>query len=250
MNLKELFNQKRIQKTKGSGKGKIKLFNNDFFYHHGTAFYNTYKEIFEEKIYEFKPQETHSVILDCGANMGLSILYFSKYYPNSEIITFEPDEDVIPFLEKNIQSQNLNNVELLKVGVWTDSTNLEFYTDHGLGGRMDVKYKDSEAKTIKTVRLRKFLNRPIDMLKMDIEGPEYLVLKDCEDLLKNVSNIFVEYHSFFDEDQELDELLALFKRNGFRYHLKESFSRKKPFIDKYIVCEKYDMAINVFAYKK
>jgi len=33
------------------------------------------------------------------------------------------------------------------------------------------------------------------MLKIDIEGAEYDVLKDCEDSLENVKNIFVEYHS-------------------------------------------------------
>jgi hypothetical protein len=33
--------------------------------------------------------------------MGLSVLYFSKKYPSSVIISFEPDEFVLPFLEKH-----------------------------------------------------------------------------------------------------------------------------------------------------
>jgi FkbM family methyltransferase len=181
--------------------------------------------------------------------MGLSILYFSKIYTNAEIIAFEPDEAVLPFLEKNIQSQKLMNVDLHKKAIWIEETELMFYTDNGLGGRIGKEYKNQIPKSIKSVRLRNFLNRPIDMLKIDIEGPEYIILKDCEDLLFNVDHIFIEYHSFFDEDQHLDDLLNILKRQGFRYHLKESFSRDRPFKDNGLVNEKFDMAINVFAYK-
>jgi hypothetical protein len=49
---------------------------------------------------------------------------------------------------------------------------------------------------VESVRLRDYLDKPIEMLKIDIEGPEYIILKDCEDVLFNVSYIFIEYHSF------------------------------------------------------
>ena len=84
---------------------------------------------------------------------------------------------------------------------------------------------------------------------MDIEGAEYRVLKNCEAVLKNVENIFVEYHSYINEEQHLEDLLQLLKQNGFRYHLKQSFSRRSPFIDKTVACENMDMAINIFAYR-
>jgi hypothetical protein len=47
---------------------------------------------------------------------------------------------------------------------------------------------------VESVRLRDYLDKPIEMLKIDIEGPEYNT-KDCEDVLFNVSYIFIEYHS-------------------------------------------------------
>jgi FkbM family methyltransferase len=242
--------QKILSDSKNNNEGKINLFEKDFYYHHGNAFYNTYKEIFEKDIYEFSTKNIKPVIIDCGANMGLSVLYFSKKFPNSEIVAFEPDEAVLPFLEKNILAQDIKNVELFKKAVWIESTELKFYTDKGLGGRVGKEYINQNPKMIKSVRLRDFLNRPIDMLKIDIEGPEYLILKDCEDFLCNVNHIFIEYHSFYDEEQHLDDLLSILKKAGFRYHLKESFSRKRPFIDNELVCERFDMAINVFAHKK
>lgn len=235
--------------SKSTQEGKIKLFRKEFYYHYGLAFYNTYNEIFIKGIYEFMTNNPSPVIIDCGANLGLSILYFSKKHPNALIIAFEPDEAVLPFLEKNIQCQNIKNVKLYKKAVWTEETDLEFYTDNGLGGRIGKEYVNKLPKMIKAVRLRDFLNQNIEMLKIDIEGAEYAVLQDCEDLLCNVNYIFIEYHSIVDEEQHLDDILNIVKRQGFRYHIKESFSREKPFTDSRLVCEKFDMAINIFAYK-
>jgi FkbM family methyltransferase len=230
--------------------GVVELFSNFFYYHYGPAFYDTYNEIFKSEIYAFNSKAENPLIIDCGANMGLSVLYFSKKHPNSKIIAFEPDESVITYLEKNIKSQNIKNVELIKKAVWISETNLPFYTDNGLGGRVGMKYKNQIATKVKTIRLKDLLNRNVSFLKLDIEGSEYLVLKDCESELSNVENIFIEYHSIYNEEQHLDDILNILKRNGYRYHLKQSFSRQKPFIDKKNVCEQFDMAINIFGYKE
>lgn len=243
--------EKALIDSKSIREGKIKLFGQEFYYHYGLAFYHTYMEIFYNNIYEFKANSSNPTIIDCGANMGLSVLYFSKKYPNAEIIAFEPDEGVLPFLEKNIQSQKMNTVKLYKKAVWTEETELKFYTDNGLGGRIEKEYENQTPKIIKSVRLRDFLDtqNPIDILKIDIEGAEYAVLQDCESMLSNVNHIFIEYHSICDEEQHLEDILNIVKRQGFRYHLKESFSRSKPFVDNSLVCERFDMAINIFAYK-
>lgn len=241
--------QRSLLETRKQNVGSVKLFNKDFHFHNGYAFHETYKEIFEGNIYKFNPINTNPIILDCGSNMGLSVLYFSKNYPNSQIIAFEPDAAVIPFIEKNIVSQEINNVVLHKKAVWIEETELKFFTDNGLGGRVGLEYKDQNAIVIQAVRLRDYLNQPIEFLKIDIEGAEFQVLNDCKDVLHNVNHLFVEYHSFYDEQQHLDDVLQIIKDAGFRYHLRESFSRSSPFVDKKIVCEKFDLAINIFAYK-
>jgi FkbM family methyltransferase len=241
--------QRALLDSKNNKVGKILLFNKGFHYHYGLAFYDTFNEIFINNIYEFKSTSIRPVIIDCGANMGLSILFFSKQFPNAEIIAFEPDEVVLPFLEKNMICQNIRNVVIHKKAVWNEETELTFYTDSGLGGRVGIQFAEQIPKTVKTVRLQEFLKQPIAMLKMDIEGAEYIVLKDSEDFLINVKHIFIEYHSFYDEEQHLDDVLNILKRQGFRYHLRQSFSRNNPFVNTNLVCEKFDMAINVFAYK-
>jgi len=229
--------------------GHIQIKNKPFEYHHARAFYDTYKEIFEENIYQFYSTSESPIIIDCGANMGLSVLYFAEKYPNSRIIAFEPEDEIYQVLKRNAKTFDLKNVEIHNKAVWDSETVLNFFTDKGMGGSVTNVYTNQNPSKVSTVKLSDYLNTSIDLLKIDIEGAEYKVLKSCDAQLKNVNNIFVEYHSFVDQEQHLEDLLKLLKDNGFRYHLKQSFSRNKPFIDDTLACENMDMAINIFAYK-
>ena len=44
------------------------------------------------------------------------------------------------------------------------------------------------------------------------------VLEDCGDALRNVEQMFVEYHSFADRPQSLHRLLSVISEAGFRVH--------------------------------
>ena len=109
--------------------------------------------------------------------------------------------------------------------------------------------KTNNKKIVKCVRLKDLLNEEIDFLKIDIEGAELAVLKDCSDNLKNVKNLFVEYHGKYDEMFKLNEILEILLRNNFKYYIKEGNAvYSKPFWDKDKIGE-YDMLLNIFAFK-
>jgi len=250
--LEKIFNNtpiKDLLKEKYGVRGTIKVDDIDFSFHDARCFYDTWQELVVNKIYEFKSSSSTPYIIDCGANMGLSVYYFSKLYPNATIVAFEPEEAIYEVLQKNITAFKLKNVTVYKKAVWDSETTLQFYTDRGMGGSVTNVFSKQKPTLIQTLRLADFMNKKVDMLKMDIEGAEFNVLKSCENLLKNVEHLFVEYHSFINKEQQLDDLLALLKKVGFRYHLKESFSMKKPFMERSYACENMDMAINVFAYR-
>lgn len=141
-------------------------------------------------------------------------------------------------------------MELHKKAVWDSETTLLFTSDHGMGGSVANRYTNQEPVKVETVRLADYLQQRVDFLKLDIEGAEFTVLSDCKYLLKNVDHLFVEYHSFINQKQKLEEILSILKETGFRYHLKQSFSQNRPFIDKLLACENMDMAITVFAYRE
>lgn len=248
---KEIFTKKieDLQALPHGIPGGIDIYEHRFYFHDARCFYDSYLEILKEEIYKFKTTNERPVIIDCGANMGVSVLFFAKEYPNATIIAFEPEETIYDVLQKNIVSFQLNNVKLYNKAVWNSVTTLEFTTDHGMGGSVTNTFSNQTPTKVETVRLADHLNQPVDFLKLDIEGAEYIVLKDCEHLLKNVQHIFVEYHSFINQEQKLEEVLVMLKRAGFRYHLKQSFSKQRPFFDHLLACENMDMAITIFAYR-
>jgi FkbM family methyltransferase len=242
-------NLNNVAKLESGTQASVSILDKPFTYHNNEAFYITYKEIFERKMYAFNTKHAEPIILDCGANMGLSVLYFALYYPKAKIIAFEPEKHIFDVLQRNVASFNLDNVTLKEKAVWINEDDLKFYTDAGMGGSVTNVYTNQEPKIIKTEVLANYLNQPIALLKMDIEGAELPVIKHCASLLGNVENIFIEYHSFINQPQQLEELLVILKQNGFRYHLSESFSYRQPFIENTLVCENMDLAINIFGYR-
>ena len=59
----------------------------------------TKQAVIDQGCYRFVTTKEAPVILDCGANIGLSVIYFKQLYPNSKITAFEPDPDVFKVLK-------------------------------------------------------------------------------------------------------------------------------------------------------
>jgi FkbM family methyltransferase len=214
-----------------------------------ASFTYMYREIFEKQIYRFETDSKIPFIIDAGANIGLSIIYLKELYPNSRIIAFEPDSSVFEVLKANVKNSSLTDVELVKKALWSSETTLEFLSEGSDGGRM-VNLEDSAKKiTVETVRLRDFLCQPVDFLKMDIEGAETEVLRDVQDLLPNVSNLFVEYHSFANGPQTLSEVIEIISNAGFRLHICPCLISPQPLFKRTVYCG-MDMQLNLFAFRE
>lgn len=238
--------------NKKMGLYKLPFLGNDFLFSSPFWFLHSLEEIFLEELYDVGPLSKDSVILDCGSNWGLSVLYLSRKYPNNKIYAFEPDKNIFEILLKNVENYNLHNVTCFNKAVWTEETKQGFYSDMALGGSL-FKNSLGEKKTgglVETVSLLPFFEKyHIGFLKMDIEGAEFDVIKGLESVVYQVDKLFIEYHSSPATPQNLPELLQILKKSGFRYYIKEAWSaRKQPFKDykkQYI----YDLQLNIFAYK-
>ncbi len=230
-------------------KANVKLFGNDFSFPDSASLLFLLKELFEFEIYRFKTDTKEPLIIDCGANIGLSVIYFKRLYPNAKIIAFEPDPKIFSHLEHNIASFGFEEVELINKALWNEETELEFYSEGADGGRIKEAGDKEKIVKIKTEKLSKYLSQKVDFLKLDIEGAEQEVLNECKDLLKNVESIFVEYHSFTDKRQNLWEILKIFEESGFRYYIEHiGVKSAHPFenISDYIG---FDNQLNIFGYR-
>lgn len=239
----------RILKYPRFTAGFANIFDKAFKFHDSLSFAITYKEIFNHKIYAFKPTAGKNVILDCGANMGLSTLYFALNYPDHIIYAFEPDTEIYQVLKENISTFKLSNVVPIEKAVWDKEGILEFYGDKGMGGRANTSYSNQEPTKIEAIRLYDYLTPDVDFLKLDIEGAEDVVLRDCKDKLRDLTAFFFEYHNDINKPQTLHQLLDFVKDSGFHYYIKESWTRESPFTDTHLIGENFDMAINIFCYK-
>ncbi len=204
-------------------------------------------ELFIEEVYKFKSDKTKPVIIDCGSNIGLSIIYFKKLFPEAKIIGFEPDNDIYSIAKYNLQQFGINDVDLQQKAVWINNDPLIFAKLGSLSGHFVDKEAENTIR-IDTVRLKDYLKEKVDFLKIDIEGPEFDIVKDCKEDLKNVENIFVEYHSFAENPQMIGELLVFLKEAGFKLYLKEAWENmKNPFIEK--KGPYFDLQLNIFGYR-
>lgn len=228
---------------------KINLYGRDFIVSDCQSFLWQFKEIFVEEYYKFSSRSQTPLIIDCGANIGTSCLYFKRLYPDSEIIAFEPNPKIAEILKINLRSNNLTDVEVIDKAIWINDEGVELGIEDADASSI---YQKSNMVMVSSVRLKDFIEKydHIDMIKMDIEGAETEVIKDCDGSFKNVKNIFIEYHSYINNEQELDTILNILRKNNFRYFIKQGQDRSQPFINR--INKNFpamDLQINIFAYK-
>ena len=231
----------------------IKLFTfRDFkvFYKRPYELIKTYEELFLDEIYRFQTKTEQPVIIDCGANIGLSSLYFKSIYPNAILHAFEPDAELFQLLQKNAQINGFTNTNLHQAAVWIEETNLSFSNKGSEASHIDLS--NQSAHQVKAIRLSRFLAQfeHIDFLKIDIEGAEFQVVADCLEALKKVDHFFLEYHGKVDQTKQLHTLLQQVESIGFNVYIKMAADQlKSPFYEKQTGTP-YDVQLNIFCYKQ
>lgn len=230
--------------------GETKLFGSPIWFSNAHALFYSYDEIFRNEVYAFNARSLSPVIIDAGANIGLSIIYFKKRFPDCRIVAFEPDPSIFDLLKKNVSVRSYKDVDLRQEAAWIRDEDLTFYSEGSLAGSIKVDYVNAGNKnTIKAIRFKDVLSKfdKIDFLKIDIEGAESEVLSDVESELNRCEFLFFEYHSTYDTQQELGELLSLVTRNGFRYVINGTHGSKLPFVER--CTNPFDLQLNVSCFR-
>lgn len=119
--------------------------------------------------------DPNKTILDIGANIGNHSIYFSKILNCKKIIAFEPQKELQYIFEKNIELNNINNIELCKFALSNSSNKLKIKTflSNNLGATHFEISDDGnyEAKALDDLNLL-----DVQFVKMDVEEHEYEVL--------------------------------------------------------------------------
>jgi FkbM family methyltransferase len=209
-------------------------------------------ELFVKEFYKFRAENEKPRIIDCGSYIGTSILFFKTQYPSAIVTGFEPDENNYSLLKSNLDSWNFKETDVVRAAVWVENGSIQFNSAGGMSGSVQLeesKLGAAPQNTVPCIRLKDFLTEPIDFLKLDIEGAEYAVVKDCASQLSNVRNLFVEYHGYYREMHKLNEILGILLDNGFKYYIKEGLSlHERPFLEA-DASGNFDLLLNIFSFR-
>ncbi|HTN94408.1 MAG TPA: FkbM family methyltransferase [Gallionella sp.] len=137
------------------------------------------------------------LIIDAGANIGASVVYFSAVFPQCKILAIEPEKDNCRLLRMN--SKGLD-VSVLEGGISCKDgflfLNDPGYSDWGfrLGKQGDYQVPVYSVKDLIEEQLGRNLSPFI--FKMDIEGGESEVFKESTDWIRFIPVLIIELHDW------------------------------------------------------
>lgn len=200
--------------------GRINLFGWDLEYLSAPNIASFIDALLIRRVNDFIPDHDRPLILDCGANIGFSVLNYRRQFPKSRIIAFEPDPRLTPFLKRNLQRNGADDVEVIEAAAWIRNGEGSFQLVGADGSRLvDKKSEGRESVGVMTIDLAEYLGQPVDLLKMDIEGAEYPVIHHLAGRMSEVKNVLIECHLNQNVWVPFGGLLGVLKNEGFELFL-------------------------------
>lgn len=156
---------------------------------HGLYEEDLLRALFDQVLHGRQSEFLEGIALDVGANVGNHSLHFAHYF--ERVIAFEPNPPVAKIFEANVALNDLANVTLIPVGLSDEERDLTFMqNDRGnLGGSgfcetapaggvgrhrlLPVRRGDQQLEAIA-------LDRPVRLIKLDVEGHELAALRGLE----------------------------------------------------------------------
>jgi FkbM family methyltransferase len=172
----------------------------------GTSDFATFKEVLREEEYNFQLDKPPNTIIDAGANIGLTAVWFSVRYPDAKIIAVEAERSNYDLLIRNVAE--FPNVVPVHAALWSHRGMLAVDDPAGAG---EWAFQTTELEqgapaahgVVESLTVRDLMTRynfsRIDLLKVDIEGAEQEVFADpgAPDWLFDVDAIVIELHDRF-----------------------------------------------------
>ena len=182
----------------------------------GTADASTLEKIFVWNDYDLDYPAGVKTVIDAGANIGLSAVFFAKRFPEATIVAIEPNGPNFELLQRN--AANYPQVIPLHAALWNEDTTLGLSNP---GDRVDSYRYSSDAalESVQALSLPSVLERfgisHVDVLKIDIEGAEAQVFAGRPEWVGRVGMFVIELHG--DEARETFAA-ATSSLDAVRYH--------------------------------
>jgi FkbM family methyltransferase len=144
----------------------------------------------------------HYIILDIGANIGVTCLEFAKKTPGGKVVAFEPSPSNFKRLQENIGLNDFGNMIAVNKGIGDAPGQFKLYNvvDSNPGMKRilnDENAEDYESESIVIDTLANQLSllniREVHAIKIDVEGYEFKVLQSAAAILSTYKPVlFIE----------------------------------------------------------
>lgn len=143
--------------------------------------FTTLWDIFVNQPYKVRGLKDVRTIIDLGAHLGYSALYFAWKYPEATIYAFEPSPHAFRKLKRN--TRFCKRIHCIQAAVSDLVGEQDFFVSRSALGSSLIERKDTRKIRVKTMTLWEIIDSIgspfIDILKFDVEGAE--------------KNLFVDY---------------------------------------------------------
>jgi FkbM family methyltransferase len=166
----------------------------------GTTDVAAFEHVFIDDEYGFSLARPPSIIVDAGANVGMSAAYFSLRYPAATIVAIEPEPSNFDMLRRN--AKLFPQIVPINAALWSHEGVVRL--QDGGTGHWGMRVADPEVSSDALTRsttipalLKKLGIDHVDLLKIDVEGAECEIFEDASTWINRVDVICAELHDRF-----------------------------------------------------
>ena len=169
------------------------------------------EEVLLGHAYDFPYVHEICSIVDLGANIGASAVFFKSVFPEAEIRAFEPDQRAFSLLREN--TRQFEGVALVNAVVDAHDGEATLCTRKSRTSGSSLIHRDglTDSSSVQSISMDSILAAgPVDLVKFDIEGAELRVFAACTNLHR-IKEFVGEVHldlvnelEFFDVFESLD----------------------------------------------
>lgn len=169
------------------------------------------REVLAEEVYRVPFDLRPRTLLDLGANIGLSSLWYWRRYGMTKIVAVEADADNAELVRQNLTANGVPAIVIQAAVAASDGTvRFAKHAESNLGSISD----DGGGEEIPAVSGATLLNRHwpggamVDLVKLDIEGGEKPLLAGDRGWLGRVQALIAEFHFDAEGNRAVAEAIA------------------------------------------
>ena len=156
----------------------------------------------------------NSIILDIGANLGITSAIFAVTVKDALIYSFEPGPMNYAYLKNNMAENDFNNVLPIWMAVGNSNSEMSFHENSAWGYIDTVGVFGGGSTSVTVTTVDRFVHdynlARIDFIKIDVEGFEPKVFEGMKEVIREFNpKILFEFNSF--------ALLAFGRSNPFDF---------------------------------